>query len=63
MFDSLNRLRDFLYDNNYTQDALRISDAITEYEKKEVLSFESIDIEDKTFIADDFYSFIDALAK
>ena len=33
MFDSLNRLRDFLYDNNYTQDALRISDAITEYEK------------------------------
>jgi len=27
------------------------------------IPFESIDIEDKTFIADDFYSFIDALAK
>lgn len=42
MFDSLNRLRDLLYDNNYTQDALRISDAITEYEKKGVLSEISI---------------------
>lgn len=42
MFDSLNRLRDFLYDNNYTQEALCISDAITEYEKNGFLSEFSI---------------------
>lgn len=42
MFDSLKRLRDFLYDNNYTQEALCISDAITEYEKNGFLSEFSI---------------------